>query len=157
MNITGTASTNSALAPMSSRVLAAIHHFLPALAVPPSANNLTNVVSVFIFAACLSLTYKGPTPAYLRLALFVLVVSIGHPLLTKDYAVPRRTISPIITSGGAMLLFKALDVCVVSLWDPEPPHWVKAGKRVPLPNTFWGRLVYAFDLVRRQLTEVGVT
>ncbi|KAF8307586.1 hypothetical protein DL93DRAFT_2087837 [Clavulina sp. PMI_390] len=137
---------NTTSVPTSTRALAAALHFLPFLVIPPSANNLVNIVSVLIFLGCLSLTFKGLLPAVLRVVLFVLTVYYGHPLLTGDHVVPRRTISPMITFNGALLLLKALDVCIVSLWDKEPPHWVKNGKRVPLPDSLFGRMVYAFDL-----------
>ncbi|KAF8307585.1 hypothetical protein DL93DRAFT_2232099 [Clavulina sp. PMI_390] len=139
--------TTSIDAPTSSRALAAVIHFLPFLVVPQSVNNLVNIVSFFIFLACFSLTYnKGIAPTISRLVLFCLVVYVGHPLLTEDHIVPRRTISPIITFNGAILLFKAFDICIVSLWDQQPPHWVRNGKRVPLPRALLGRIGYAFDL-----------
>ncbi|KAF8307590.1 hypothetical protein DL93DRAFT_1996337 [Clavulina sp. PMI_390] len=138
---------NSTTTSLSSRAVAATVHFLPFLVSPPSANNLTNIVSLCIFLACLSLTYDGAVPAALRLVLFVLATYFGHPLVTGDHEVRHRMASTAITASGTLLLFKAFDVCVVSLWDKEPPHWVRNGKRVPLPHTFFGRLVYAFDLL----------
>ncbi|KAF8307587.1 hypothetical protein DL93DRAFT_2087838 [Clavulina sp. PMI_390] len=141
MNVTTTP------APVSSRALAATLHFLPFLLVPASANNLSNLVSVCTFIGCFSLTYKGAGPAVLRVVLFIIAAYFGHPLVTADHEVPHRMVSTGIAFSGALMLLKALDVCVISLWDQEPPHWLRNGKRVPLPDTLFGRLVYSFDLL----------
>ncbi|KAF8307588.1 hypothetical protein DL93DRAFT_2171606 [Clavulina sp. PMI_390] len=140
---------NATSAPVqtSSRALAATLHFLPFLVTPPSSNNLTTIVLVCIFIGCFSLTYKGASLRILRMVLFVIAAYFGHPLVTGDHQVSHRLAAAGIVFPGALLLLKAFDVCIVSLWDDGPPHWLRNGKRVPLPDTLFGRLVYSFDLL----------
>lgn len=52
-----------------------------------------------------------------------------------------------LTLMGLVGIMKGYDVCLASFLDPEPPHWVRNGKRVALPTTLSGRFVYAFDMV----------
>ncbi|KAF8309121.1 hypothetical protein DL93DRAFT_2141673 [Clavulina sp. PMI_390] len=137
---------NSSAPTTSSRALKATIHFLPYFLTPPSANNLSNLLSLCIFLGCLSLTFKGPLPAVVRIVLFVVAAYYGHPLVTSNHDVPHRMVSAGIWFSGALSLLKVFDVCIVSLWDKEPPRWVHKGKLVLLPETPFARFVYAWDL-----------
>ncbi|KAF8306047.1 hypothetical protein DL93DRAFT_2089056 [Clavulina sp. PMI_390] len=130
-----------------SPVVAALKHFfLPSTVIPPSVNQLNNNVALCIILSCVSLTYKGRVPSAFRVALFFPAAYYSYYTVCKDHDVPNRIASSAITFGGSLLAFKAFDICIVSLFDREPPHWVKNGKLVPLPETLVGRVAYAVDL-----------
>jgi len=121
--------------------------FIPTIETPASSGLPLYVGSACLLVASITLTYRSRVATALRVLLFAPTFYCGYDLAYGDHDIPNRPVSMGMTLLGLFGIMKAFDICLVSLFDSQPPMWIHEGKQVPLPTTPVGRLAYGFDLV----------
>lgn len=134
-----------------SRVFRVAARFLPTIQTPTSSGLPSQVGSVCLLIASITLTYRSRLATALRVLLFAPILYCGYYITYGDHPIPNRPVSMGMTVLGLFGIMKAFDICLVSLLDSQPPMWIHEGKQVPLPTTLVGRIAYGFDLVSRNV------
>lgn len=125
----------------------AVKKFAPGFTLPDEPVMMFSIGLNLAMLAAVTLTIRSRVATTIRVLLAFPIAYSFYDVAFGPYHSVNRGISMSLTLMGIMGLMKTIDVCLVSLLDPEPPFWVKDGKPVPLPTTVFGRLSYGFDLI----------
>lgn len=130
-----------------SRGFKAAARFIPTIDTPVSAILPINIASICLLLACCSFTFKSRVATVFRTLLFFPTVYSAYEVAYGIHDIPSRSVSMGLTLMGLVGIMRAFDICIVSLLDAEPPHWIQNGKRTSMPTSLAGRFIYGFDMV----------
>ena len=121
--------------------------FAPGLLVPVESQPYLMAGIAILAIQNYTLTIDNAALAFFRLAITPLAIHFFWVYGYGPFETPQNQVSVGMVVVALYGFMRVFETAVVSLFDKDPPRWVKKdGKVMDMPTTVKGRLLYAFDL-----------